>query len=76
MWDNFSVYCVAAVVKQFLRDLPEPLVTFRAYPEFLQATEIGDAQERYDALCALASQLPKANRNTLERVVFHLARYI
>ncbi|XP_065843996.1 unconventional myosin-IXb-like isoform X2 [Oscarella lobularis] len=74
VWDNFSVYCVAAVVKQFLRDLPEPLVTFRAYPEFLQATEIGDAQERYDALCALASQLPKANRNTLERVVFHLAR--
>eukprot|EP00118_Oscarella_pearsei_P008876 m.47895 g.47895 ORF g.47895 m.47895 type:complete len:1146 (+) comp33841_c0_seq3:2171-5608(+) len=73
-WDSFSVFCVAAVVKQFLRDLPEPLITFRFYPDFLQATEIPDAQERYDAMCHLASQLPKANRNTLERVVFHLAR--
>ncbi|XP_062521055.1 unconventional myosin-IXa-like isoform X2 [Corticium candelabrum] len=72
--DEFSVHTVAAVVKQFLRDLPEPLLTFALYSEFVQATEIANKHARYNALFELTERLPKSHQDVLERIVYHLAR--
>jgi hypothetical protein len=72
--DDFGVHTVAAIVKQFLRDLPEPLITFRLYTEFLQATDIEDKHSRYNALLELTERLPKPHQDVLERLVYHLAR--
>ena len=72
--DDYGVHTVAAIVKQFLRDLPEPLLTFGLYTEFLQATAIEDKHGRYSALLELTERLPKPHQDVLERLVYHLAR--
>ena len=34
------------LVKAFIRDLPEPLLTYRFYPAFIAAARLTDAEER------------------------------
>ena len=36
--DNFSLYAVAATVTSFFRELPEPLLTYQLYNDFIRAT--------------------------------------
>ncbi len=35
--DDYNINVIASVFKQWLRDLPNPLVTFELYEEFLRA---------------------------------------
>lgn len=36
--DDYNIHVIASVLKQWLRDLPSPLMTFELYEEFLRAT--------------------------------------
>lgn len=36
--DDYNIHVIASVLKQWLRDLPNPLMTFELYDEFLRAT--------------------------------------
>lgn len=36
--DDYNIHVIASVLKQWLRDLPNPLMTFELYEEFLRAT--------------------------------------
>lgn len=38
--DDYNIHVIASVLKQWLRDLPNPLMTFELYEEFLRATGI------------------------------------
>jgi len=35
--DDYTIHVIASVFKQWLRDLPNPIMTFELYEEFLRA---------------------------------------
>jgi hypothetical protein len=65
---------VAALLKQFFRDLPEPLLTNGAYDAFISAARPEDPIARRDALHQQINDLPDANYATLRALVLHLRR--
>ncbi|XP_053900134.1 rac GTPase-activating protein 1-like isoform X1 [Malaclemys terrapin pileata] len=69
-----DVHVVCGVLKDFLRGLKEPLVTFHLHPAFLRAADIPDEAACQTALCHVVSKLPPANRDTLAFLVLHLLR--
>lgn len=71
---HHDINSVAAVLKQFFRDLPEPLLTNRAYDTFISAARFEDAITRRDALHEQINDLPDANYATLRALVLHLYR--
>lgn len=72
--NNYGVHVWTAVLKSFFREMPEPLMTFELYDEFLWATAIQDVQERIQVIFSHISKLNRANYDLLERLTFHLAR--
>uniref|UniRef100_A0A670JXN4 Rho-GAP domain-containing protein n=1 Tax=Podarcis muralis TaxID=64176 RepID=A0A670JXN4_PODMU len=69
-----DVNVICGVLKDFLRSLKEPLMTFALHPAFLRASEIPDEAARQTALCHVVMKLPLANRDTLAFLVLHLHR--
>lgn len=73
-YDSYNVHVLTNVLKTFLRDLPEPLLTFDRYDDFLRAADLSDDSDRVQTLLSLIKKLPPAHHALLERIVFHLAR--
>uniref|UniRef100_A0A8D0PIT4 Unconventional myosin-IXb n=1 Tax=Sus scrofa TaxID=9823 RepID=A0A8D0PIT4_PIG len=71
---NFPIHAITGVLKQWLRELPEPLMTFAQYGDFLRAVELPEKQEQLAAIYAVLEHLPEANHNSLERLIFHLVK--
>jgi myosin-9 len=72
--DSYSVHVLTAALKSFFREMPEPLMTFELYDDFLWSIAISDPQERVQSIYSHISKLPRSNYDLLERLVFHLAR--
>ncbi|XP_047444263.1 unconventional myosin-IXb isoform X4 [Mugil cephalus] len=72
--EDYPTHTVTGLVKQWLRELPDPLMTFTHYSDFLHAVELPEKQEQLQAIYKVLEELPTANFNTLERLVFHLVR--
>lgn len=72
--EEFTVHVVAGVLKLFFRQLSVPVITADFYVDFIRTADLSEEKLRLQALCALVQKLPRASRNTLERLVFHLAR--
>ncbi|XP_053611261.1 unconventional myosin-IXa-like isoform X2 [Plodia interpunctella] len=72
--DTYAVHVRASVLKGFFRDLPEPLLTFDLYDDFILAADITDPQERVSSIFTILKKLPKPNFDLVERLIFHLAR--
>ncbi|KAB8207398.1 RhoGAP domain protein [Aspergillus parasiticus SU-1] len=72
--ENFyhDVNSVAGLLKQFFRDLPDPLFTSQSYTDFINAARIDDDVQRRDSLHALVNNLPDAHYATLRALVLHL----
>lgn len=45
-FENYQVHVLAAVLKSFFRDMPEPLLTFEYYDDFLHAASLTEPQDR------------------------------
>ncbi|XP_075009150.1 rac GTPase-activating protein 1-like [Calonectris borealis] len=69
-----DIHVVCGVLKDFLRGLKEPLVTFSLHPAFLRAADIPDDAACGTALRHVVSKLPPANRDTLAFLMLHLLR--
>lgn len=69
-----DVNSVATLLKQFFRDLPDPLFTNQAYSAFIDAARIEDEGARRDALHQNINDLPDPNYATLRALVLHLHR--
>lgn len=72
--EEYPVHVLTNTLKAFFRDLPEPLLTFELYDEFIQAAEIHDEKEAVQVLYSLIERVPRVNHDVLERLIFHLAR--
>lgn len=73
-YDLYPVHVLASVFKCFLREMPEPLLTFELYDEFLRAADLSHQDDRIVTIFGLLKKLPKPNFDLMERLVFHLAR--
>uniref|UniRef100_A0A8C4ZL18 Unconventional myosin-IXb n=1 Tax=Gadus morhua TaxID=8049 RepID=A0A8C4ZL18_GADMO len=72
--EDYPIHTVTGLVKQWLRELPDPLLTFIHYNDFLRAIELPEKQEQLHAIYKVLEELPTANFSTLERLIFHLVR--
>ncbi|XP_033226545.1 unconventional myosin-IXb-like isoform X2 [Belonocnema kinseyi] len=73
-FENYQVHVLAAVLKSFFRDMPEPLLTYEYYDDFLHAASLTDPHDRISTLFAILKKLPKPNFDLMERLIVHLAR--
>uniref|UniRef100_A0A915BMZ7 GTPase-activating protein pac-1 n=1 Tax=Parascaris univalens TaxID=6257 RepID=A0A915BMZ7_PARUN len=69
-WRDVNV--VSSLLKMFLRKLPEPLLTDKLYPFFIDANRIAAHPQRLHKLRNLARKLPSAHYATLKYLIAHL----
>lgn len=69
-----DVNSVAGLLKQFFRELPDPLLTREFYGKFIDAARMDDDTMRRDSMHALINALPDPNYATLRAIVLHLHR--
>ncbi|KAJ4373874.1 Rho GTPase-activating protein [Neocucurbitaria cava] len=69
-----DVNSVAGLLKQFFRELPDPLLTLDFYGKYIDAARIDDDTMRRDSMHALINALPDPNYATLRALVLHLHR--
>lgn len=67
-------HAVAGALKSYLRELPEPLMTYQLYDEWIQASSVSDPDKRLQALWVVCDKLPKNNKNNLRYLVKFLAK--
>ncbi|XP_046710088.1 rho GTPase-activating protein 17a isoform X3 [Silurus meridionalis] len=67
-------HAVAGALKSYLRELPEPLMTYELYDEWIQASNISDPDKRLQALWVTCDQLPKNNKANFRYLVKFLAK--
>ncbi|XP_072924591.1 unconventional myosin-IXb-like isoform X5 [Hemitrygon akajei] len=72
--ENYHIHAITGVLKQWLRELPVPLMTFDLYGDFLRAIEHPGRQEQVQAVYSVLEQLPSCIFHTLERLIFHLVK--
>ncbi|KAI7828880.1 hypothetical protein BC939DRAFT_37191 [Gamsiella multidivaricata] len=69
-----DINSVASVLKSWFRELPEPLLTRKLYPEFIKAASIEDPGLQLMNLHQVTNQLPDPNYATLKFLMCHLNR--
>nr|XP_020035930.1 rac GTPase-activating protein 1 isoform X2 [Castor canadensis] len=69
-----DIHAICSLLKDFLRNLKEPLLTFRLNKAFMEAAEITDEDNSIAAMYQAVSELPQANRDTLAFLMIHLQR--
>ncbi|KAG5854398.1 hypothetical protein ANANG_G00037420 [Anguilla anguilla] len=67
-------HAVAGALKSYLRELPEPLMTFQLYDEWTHASNVSDQDKRLQALWVTCDQLPKNNKANFRYLVKFLAK--
>ncbi|XP_049418381.1 rho GTPase-activating protein 17b isoform X2 [Epinephelus fuscoguttatus] len=67
-------HAVAGALKSYLRELPEPLMTFSLYDEWIQASNVSDPDKRLQALWVTCDGLPKTHKANFRYLVKFLAK--
>ena len=71
---HHEIASVTTLLKHFLRDLPDPLLTSANYTSFVNSAKIDDDIVRRDSLHAIINSLPDPNYATLRVLTLHLHR--
>ncbi|XP_018617259.1 SH3 domain-binding protein 1 isoform X2 [Scleropages formosus] len=66
-------HAVAGALKSYLRELPEPLMTFELYDEWFEAAGEKEVSDRLEQLKGVLKKLPRENYNNLRYLVQFLA---
>ena len=66
---------LAALLKKFFRELPDPLLTARLHRLFVQTQQVADSDERQRLLFLVTMLLPRAHRDTME-VLFVFLKWV
>ncbi|XP_064446695.1 SH3 domain-binding protein 1 isoform X2 [Mirounga angustirostris] len=67
-------HAVAGALKSYLRELPEPLMTFDLYDDWMRAASLKEPGARLEALQQVCSRLPQENLSNLRYLMKFLAR--
>jgi len=71
-FDEDNSIQLAALLKKFLRELPEPLLTFKLHKIFIQSQKQNDENKRFKIIQSACTLLPKCNRDLLEVLLIFL----
>uniref|UniRef100_A0A8C5G159 Rho GTPase-activating protein 10 n=1 Tax=Gouania willdenowi TaxID=441366 RepID=A0A8C5G159_GOUWI len=71
--DEWDVKTITSALKLYLRSLPEPLMTYGLYKEFISPAKGSSPESRIQAIHCLVHKLPERNRHVLGLVMKHLA---
>nr|XP_023670454.1 rho GTPase-activating protein 7-like isoform X1 [Paramormyrops kingsleyae] len=72
-YDGQSAYDVADMLKQYFRDLPEPLLTSKLGETFLQIYQYIPKEQRLQAVRAAVLLLPDHHREALQTLLYFLS---
>ncbi|XP_077195677.1 SH3 domain-binding protein 1 [Paroedura picta] len=67
-------HAVAGALKCYLRELPQPLMTFELYDDWLKAAMVKEPESRLELLRDTCNCLPKDNYNNLRYLIRFLAK--
>ena len=70
----YDIHNITGLLKDFLRSISEPLVTFKLHETFMKAAGLSDPEDSITFTYQAISELPLVNRDTLAYVVLHLQR--
>lgn len=76
-WEHVPVLVTAALLKDFLRSLPDPLLTSNLYPQWKSALDTPNTHHKLLRLKGVLQQLPKPNHTLLSHflcVLHHISR--
>ncbi|KAM8841963.1 rho GTPase-activating protein 10 [Synchiropus picturatus] len=71
--EDWDVKTITSALKLYLRSLPEPLMTYGLYKEFINPAKGGSPESRIQAIHRLVHKLPERNRQVLGLFMKHLA---
>ncbi|KAJ1043355.1 hypothetical protein NDA10_001060 [Ustilago hordei] len=71
-----DVSAITSVLKNYFRELPEPLLTFELYDELIKVVESrqDDVASKQELIKELVNRLPRQHYCTLQHLVLHLYR--
>ncbi|XP_075996554.1 N-chimaerin-like [Genypterus blacodes] len=69
-----DINIITGALKLYFRELPIPLITYDAYPRFIEAAKIVDPDKRLESLNEALRLLPPAHCETLRYLMAHLRR--
>ncbi|XP_062390046.1 rac GTPase-activating protein 1 isoform X2 [Sardina pilchardus] len=69
-----DIHVVCGLLKDFLRKLKEPLITFQLHQKFMEASEIAEDDNSAAMMFQAIGELPAVNRQTLAFLMLHLQR--
>lgn len=72
--DDTCPHDVATLLKEYLRDLPEPLLCRRLYQPFVNTQKIRNRRIQFETICHLVQVLPVPHRDTLHYLLAFLAK--
>ncbi|XP_005421976.2 SH3 domain-binding protein 1 [Geospiza fortis] len=67
-------HAVAGALKSYLRELPQPLMTFELYDEWVKAASLKDIDSRLQSLRDTCGRLPQDSYNNLRYLIKFLAK--
>ncbi|KAI8865787.1 RhoGAP-domain-containing protein, partial [Ramicandelaber brevisporus] len=70
--DSIDVSAITSILKQYLRDLPNPVICFESYPAWIEAIKNRDVDRRVSAIQHALTLMPFCHQLTLELLVRHL----
>ncbi|KAI1721529.1 rhoGAP domain-containing protein [Ditylenchus destructor] len=65
---------ISSAIKTFLRNLPEPLMTFELHNHFINAAKMDNIQQRVGHIHFYVYKLPEPHMQMLELIIRHLRR--
>ncbi|KAJ2788158.1 Rho GTPase activating protein [Coemansia interrupta] len=71
-----DVHAVANLLKAYLRELPEKVLTTRLYLDFVRVADLAERSDRVHELGCLVSDMPLANYTLLRALTAHLIRIV
>jgi hypothetical protein len=68
-WTQLDEHVCTGTIKLFLRELPQPLLTFELYTKFVTAADAEDDAAKVKAIKQVVGELPKSNLALLKRLL-------
>ncbi|KAJ3591968.1 hypothetical protein NHX12_007098 [Muraenolepis orangiensis] len=69
-----DINIITGALKLYLRDLPVPIISYDAYPRFIEAAKIDEPEKKLEAIREAISLLAPSHSETLQYLMAHLHR--